>query len=255
MKANRNDLSIFQKFNFERSPVGIKFLYHKPEGIEPLKKHLALCEMLKEAQEKSEPFYMSRENENCFGNLVLGMNPPVDQVISYAKGGYVGPKFEIYQEPRANRRIYDYMPKLDSGICNYVAFSRLEALSFDPDVLILTTTISQAEIVLRAMCHSTGEALEPKFTPVLGCAWMFIHPYKTGKMNYTITGLGFGMKNRKVLPEGLMIISIPWDKLTMLTQNLQEMDWEPAPFKDTYEQFLERAERIQLEAVKEARNF
>ena len=29
----KNDFSVFQKFEFERPPVGIKFLLDKPEGI------------------------------------------------------------------------------------------------------------------------------------------------------------------------------------------------------------------------------
>lgn len=48
MKPLQTDLSIYGKFNFENPPVGVKYLFHKPEGIEPLDKSLALCEMLGE---------------------------------------------------------------------------------------------------------------------------------------------------------------------------------------------------------------
>jgi len=255
MRPLQTDLSIYKKFNFERPPIGIKFLYHKPEGIEQLDKSLALCEMIREAHQRGTPFYMSKENENCFGIIPLGMGFPIESITNYAEGGYVGPKFEIYQEPRANRRIYDYIPTLAKGTVNYVAFSPLDKLTFDPDVLILTATISQAEIVLRAMSHSTGEIWAPKATPVLACAWLFVYPYKSGKVNYLVTGLGFGMKNRKVLPEGLILISIPWDWIPTITQNLEDMDWVPGPFKDTYEQFLARCERIAGEVEEESQNF
>ncbi|MCX6010365.1 MAG: DUF169 domain-containing protein [Chloroflexi bacterium] len=255
MRPLQTDLSIYSKFNFERPPLGIKFLFHKPEGIEQLDKSLALCEMIREAHQRGTPFYMSKDNENCFGLIPLGMKFPIESVMTYAEAGEVGPKFEIYQEPRANRRIYDRIPRLAEGSVNYVAFSPLDKLTFDPDLLILTTTISQAEIVLRAMSHSTGEIWAPKTTPVLACAWLFVYPYKSGKVNYMVTGLGYGMKNRKVLPEGLMLISIPWDWIPTITQNLQEMDWVPGPFKDTYEEFLARAERIGGEVVKESQNF
>ena len=33
------------------------------------------------------------------------------------------------------------------------------------------------------------------------------------------------MKSRKLLPEGLMLISIPYDLLHMITENLQDMEW------------------------------
>jgi len=255
MSPLKTDLSMFRKFNFERPPIGIKFLYHKPEGIEQLDKKLALCEMLREAHQRKTPFYMSKENENCFGVLPLGMGFPIESVVNYAHFGAVGPKFEIYQEARANRRVYDHLPTLYKGSVNYVAFSQYDKLTFEPDVLILTATISQAEIVLRAMSHSTGEMWAPQMTPVLGCGWLFVYPYISGKVNYMVSGLGYGMKNRKVVPEGLILISIPWDWILTITQNLEDMDWVTGPFTDTYEQFLARAERLANEAVKEAENF
>ena len=42
MSENQQNLSIFNKFNFERPPVGVKFLFAKPEGIERLEKIIYL---------------------------------------------------------------------------------------------------------------------------------------------------------------------------------------------------------------------
>ena len=64
MSAEKRDYSIFDKFNFERKPVGVKYSLKKPDGIKPLDKSLGLCEMFKEAQ-TSHPFYASRENVQC----------------------------------------------------------------------------------------------------------------------------------------------------------------------------------------------
>ncbi|GAI86751.1 unnamed protein product [marine sediment metagenome] len=36
MRALQTDLSIYKKFDFEKPPVGVKFLFNKPEGIERL---------------------------------------------------------------------------------------------------------------------------------------------------------------------------------------------------------------------------
>jgi hypothetical protein len=38
MNQIQRDLLVFKKFNFERPPVGVKFLFKKPEGIERLNK-------------------------------------------------------------------------------------------------------------------------------------------------------------------------------------------------------------------------
>ena len=108
MQPMKQDLSIFNKFDFERPPVGVKFLFDKPEGIERIDKSLPLCEMIKEAQQRGTPFYLDKENENCFGKAVLGM----EDVPSFAESGQVGYKLEIYKEARANQRLYQYITKL-----------------------------------------------------------------------------------------------------------------------------------------------
>ena len=77
MRPLKQDLSIYRKFDFERQPVGVAFLSEKPEGITPLDKTLSFCEMVKEAQERDAPFYMSKENEDCFGAVILGMMEPI----------------------------------------------------------------------------------------------------------------------------------------------------------------------------------
>ena len=57
------------------------------------------------------------------------------------------------------------------------------------------------------------------------CAWVFVYPYMSGELNYTITGLGYGMRIKKLLPEGLFLISVPYDLIPMLIDNLKEIDW------------------------------
>jgi uncharacterized protein (DUF169 family) len=61
--------------------------------------------------------------------------------------------------------------------------------------------------------------------PVLGCAWLFVYPYLTGKINYSISGFGSGIARRKMTREGRIILTIPGDMLPMLVDNLHEMEW------------------------------
>jgi uncharacterized protein (DUF169 family) len=118
------------------------------------------------------------------------------------KAGEFGVALEIFQEPRANARIYQYVPQFPEGTVNYVAVSSLDKLTFDPDLLILVATPAQVEIVLRAMSYSTGEIWESKTTGVLGCAWIFVYPYQSGKINYMPTGMTFWGKALQQFPEG-----------------------------------------------------
>jgi len=246
----KQDLSIYQKFDFDFAPVAVKFLYYKPEGIKKLDKHMALCEMPREAGISEEPFYITKEEEDCVGKLPLGW---MGGMPKWAESGQIGDMFDIVQEPRANARFYQHFRELPEGVVNYVVFSRLDKCTFEPDLLILATKPSQAEIVLRAMSYSTGELWAPQSTTVLGCSWMFIYPYVTGKVNYMITGMHFGMKARKTMPEGYIMISIPYNWISTITENLQEMKWEiPAYTYETREAWMEDEEKMYVALAKKA---
>ena len=239
MSSIQQDLSIFNKFNFEKPPVGVKFLPTKPDGIERLDKILDFCEMLVEAQNGST-FYVTKENFTCIGPLLLGMvdGDPIFQ------SGQVGPKLEVFKEARANRRIYQFIPKLAKDTVNYVTFSPLGQLSFEPDVLIVTANPSQAEILLRASSYTTGKMWSSKGTHVAACAWLYIYPYISGELNFTITGITFGMRARRLFPEGLILLSIPWDLLPSMVENLQDMKWVLHSYTIGREEHKKKVKRI-----------
>ena len=240
MKPKSRDYSIFDKFNFERKPVGIKYLPYKPEGIQRLSKSLYFCQMFKEAQ-TSEPFYVQKEDFHCTEPLTLGMEDPDPILLS----GLVGETDDLYEELRANQKIYQLVPRMLKGSVKTVVFSPIDKLTFDPDVLVITTdNVDQARIILRASVYSTGETWSSKGTPVLACSWLYIYPYLTGEVNYTVTGLSMGMQTLKVLPQGLELISIPWTKLPMIMENLQKMSWHPISETITGEEHKKRFEKI-----------
>jgi len=131
----------------------------------------------------------------------------------------------IFEGPRAASRLYGYLPRIGKGVANFVAFSPLQNLSFDPDVLIILSETGQTEILLRAMSYKTGQMWTSQFSAAIGCAWLFAYPFTTGKLNYSITGLGHGMKRRKLFPEGKQLVAIPFDLLPSMLKTLQEMEW------------------------------
>ena len=102
---------------------------------------------------------------------------------------------------------------------------------------------------MRALVYSTGEAWSSKGTPVLACSWLYIYPYLTGEVNYMVTGMSMGMQTLQVLPQGLMLIAIPWQKLPMIMNNLRKMEWHPLSETITGEQhkarFAELLEEIE----------
>src|SRR4030067_3174693 len=51
MTLTKEDLAILDKFNFDVQPVSVKFMVRRPDMVERLNENMALCEMLKKAQE------------------------------------------------------------------------------------------------------------------------------------------------------------------------------------------------------------
>lgn len=231
------DLSILKKLDLKREPVGIKFLYSKPEGVDRLKKNLAICLMPEEAQ-NSGPFFVDSESFECAEPLFLGINNDDPASVSGQIGTKIG--LDIFQEARANRRVYEDLPTLKPGSCNYMIFSPLRDLDFSPDVLLVTAYTRQAEIILRSYTYSTGNMYISKTTPVIGCAWTFVYPYITGELNYVAEGLCFGHLARVVGEPGEISISIPFTQLKTMIGNLNEMTWELPAYSDGREGYNKR---------------
>jgi uncharacterized protein (DUF169 family) len=237
------DYSIFDKFNFERKPVGVKFSLGRPEGIELLDRPLAVCEMFAAAQ-TSKPFYATREQVQC-GQHIIGMLefPP----LMYS--GQLGPHFSMFKTPGANRRIYDYVPALPKDSSPYIFHSSMDQMTFEPDVVIFTANTRQAEIIMRASSFSDGKMWNAKGSTCLACAWIYAYPYLSGQINFSVSGLGFSMKARGVLPEGLMILSFPFDALPSLIDNLKVMEWEPYWFKLGRENFIKEVKALDARII------
>jgi uncharacterized protein (DUF169 family) len=232
--------------------VGVKFSFFRPDGIAQLSpdKNLSLCEMFKEAQVTGEPFYFSAENnETCVGKILLGMT----DMAPFAESGHIGVRLGIFKEARNNYNLYKYVEKMEKGIVNYVVFSAIEKLSYEPDVLVITAAPKQAEIILRAATYSTGEMYTSLTTPVMGCSWFLIYPFKTGKINYLMPSLVHGPKGRELYADDTIIISIPHQWIPTVAKNLREMEIHLSSHIDKQHYYSE-FEEILSDLAKESEN-
>ena len=227
MTLTRKDFAILDDFKFDIQPVAVKYFAKTPENIKRIDQKMTFCEMLVKAQ-KGDPFYSAPQDHTCgAGVYVLGQSDIENQYIN----GQFGSGLGVFCDERAASRIYHYIPKVEKHVINYVAFSPLEKLPFDPDVLLILAKTSQAEVLLRAMSYRTGQMWSSRYSAAIGCAWLLIHPYLKGEMNFIPTGLGFGMKRRKLFQEGFIFVSIPFDRLPYMLETLREMPWVPGPYK------------------------
>lgn len=243
MKPKTLNYAILDELALTRKPVGVKFLPYRPEGIERTQKNLNFCQMFVEAQ-TSAPFYVEKDDLHCVEPIILGMGP-IDPV---PLSGLVGEMDDLFEELRANQKIYYLIPRMLEGSVKSVVFSSVDQIAFDPDVLVITTDdMDQARTIMRASVYSTGEAWSSKGTPVLACSWLYLYPYLSGEVNYMVTGMSMGMQTLKVLPQGLMVIAIPWQKLPMILTNLEKMNWHPTSETITGEEHKKRFAAILAE--------
>lgn len=219
MSPKKLDYSVLDKFNFERKPVGVKFTIARPKGIPKLAKELNMCEMLREAQENGA-FYAG-DRWYCVGveEMILGIKDPEPVLVSGVFGGEEG----LFKGDNACRAMYRYLPTLPKGSVKYVAFAPLDKMTFEPDLLVITATIDQAQTLVRSINFSTGEPFVSKATPVVACSWIYIYPVVSGELNYVITGLGLGMQALNIFPPGLFLISVPFQRIPTMLDNLADM--------------------------------
>ena len=211
--------SALDVLGLEYPAVAVKFSATEPATLPRLGKRIALCEMLKEAQEAGA-FYASQTEQGCkAGSYVLGQ---IDH-DPLMEGGEIGPLLGVYETAEANRRVYHDMIRFPEGASPDTLFARLDRVDFDPDLLIVTARPTQAEVILRAHGFKTGAGWEARGTTVIGCACLYAYPYVTGKLNVLISGLHHGMRARQLFPEGLLFVSIPAPLMPEVLGNLAGM--------------------------------
>ena len=241
------DYSAFDKLNLERKPVGVKFTALKPEGIKHIPEKRVMCEMFYEAQE-GDPFYVQEDDFLCVEPVMLGMRDPETALVSGAAGGGAG----LFKEPRANRKLYQYVPRMPKNSVKYVSFASIDKLTFDPDVVIITANVKQARSILRSEGYTTGDGWSCHGTPVMACSRLYVYPVVTGKMNFTITGLSLGMEAINMqIPEGLFVISIPWNLMPTVLENLQDPNlyrsWRSSGREEHFKKFEDRLSQLRKE--------
>jgi uncharacterized protein (DUF169 family) len=219
----RNDYTPLLDLGLTLPPIGVKFSFFRPEGIPPLAEDaaLSLCEILKKAQTENRPFYFSKAHkETCVGKVLLGM----EDFAPFAESGQIGERLSVFEEARANQHFYQFVPKLDRNIVNYVAFSPADQLNFEPDVLVIAAPPEKAEVVMRAVTYSTGEMYRSSCTPVMGCAWFLLYPYKTQEVNFVVPALVHGPRGRELWPADTLLVSIPYRWIPTVLTNLTRME-------------------------------
>ena len=111
---------------------------------------------------------------------------------------------------------------------------------------------------LKGYRRHCSERLFPHFFAIaataLSCSWLYAYPYISGKVNYYVTGTGFGSLGREVFEPGWILLAIPYNWLRKIVQNLKEMKWELTAYTLGKEKFTEWEKGILTELARESQN-
>jgi len=252
LKGPIQDYSPLREAGLELPPVGVKFCFFRPDGIPrlPADRHLSLCEMLRYCQSENRPFYFSKEDdETCVGKILLGM----EDMAPFAESGQIGERLGVFDEARANQNLYQFVPKLERNTVNYVLFSPADQLSFEPDVLVVAAPPKKAEIIMRAVTYSTGAMYKSACTPVMGCAWLLLQPYKTGEVNFIVPALVHGLHGRELYPDDTLLIGVPYRWIPAVLSSLTRMEHR-LPSHESKKQYYDEFGQILSDLARESEN-
>jgi uncharacterized protein (DUF169 family) len=213
---------VLKKLELKSSPMAVKYTFFRPEGIEQLglESKRSFCEMFRYAQTTESAFYFNNKNtETCVGKFLLGM----EEMAPFAESGQIGPRLGVFDDARANQYFYQFVPRLEKATTNYVTFAPVSKVNFRPDVLVFSGTPEKLEPVLRAVTYSTGELYKSICTPVMGCSWFLIYPFKTGNVNFIVPTFVHGLHGRELFDSDEVIVSIPYQWIPTVIESLDEM--------------------------------
>jgi len=232
---------LFEKLNMEYPAVALKYHAVKPQNVPAYEgEKLAFCQYVKHAQVSENTFYITKDNDACYGKMSLGMIPKPAVTAS----GQAGYDFELYRAPIACQQLYQKLPVLVPGTVNYVQFAQVSICDFDPDLIMCVADIPQGDILMRATSFICGDLWESKSSPVISCAWMYAYPIISGKVNHITTGFYHGLKRRKAYPAGLRMIAIPYQKIDEVVTALEQMEWTTIAFREDEESKAELKKRM-----------
>jgi len=241
MIFSKEDLALLDKLNFPQKPVAVALVLEPPPGVERIDEKIRICDMVLRARQR-DPFYAGSEDHNCeAGWSVLGYGDPPQPFTS----GMFSAALKCFKTPRAGSRPYQLNPKLKKGEINYLAFSTLDKLTFEPDLLLLCTDGKSTLLTLRALVYSTGKVLESRVTLTMECAWYIAYPYITGEANHFVGSVGYATHRNAVWASGQVAVCIPRDLIPLVMDNLRELPWDP-PFYGPEGLEFKRQLRIKL---------
>jgi len=177
--------NIKEKLNLEFNPVAIRFVLHKkdiPNDIKRIDEKMRHCEMVQKAS-KGEAFYSTSEEQTCKGgSSAIGLEDLPENIAS----GEFYYNLGRFDSIGSAKRTIDAIPKIN--LHSYgIVYSPLEKASFVPDIVVMITNPTQAMKISQALIYTLGGRVEVDFSGIQSvCADAVAGPFVNKKPHITL---------------------------------------------------------------------
>ena len=222
--------TLIEILRLKGDPVALAWSMEPPFGTAPYEGALKLahCEFIQRSRFLGETFILSLDNnyQGCSGYSYIGLgDPPATLKTGYHHSRRPDGKPGIFGSPGASRRCLEKYYWVEPNTVKYFSCAPLSHCPFDPDVVTIIANPRACTYAIRAAIYYRGGTVSGETGPGT-CSSSWVAAYLTGEINYTTCGFGHGMKRRNLFPEGHQLVSIPFDMLPSILQNLQDMPWD-----------------------------
>lgn len=214
---------LIRLLQLKHPPITIGVSETPPRNLTRLDGKMAFCEMWKRALDGGA-FYATADNNDCLtGGYYLGL---IGENAREAVCDFLVNQVHAFKSREIVERYLNNVPMLEFGQLKTVCMSPLDAVSFEPSIIIIVCDPGQAMQLLWAYSYDTGEPVKG-YTGTATCRSTFIEPYLTGKPSFSLGDPGGRHFIQFTSDE--IVASIPAKLFRRMVENLsvQINDWKP----------------------------
>ncbi len=194
---------IKENLGLTKSPVAVKFVLRPediPEDIKKFEGSARHCELVQKASHGSI-FYATGEEQACKGGAAaLGLIEAPEKV----KTGEMYQSLGRFSSLGSAKRTMDEIPKIEKMMYALI-YAPLEKATFDPDVIVLICTPTQAMKLAQALVYTLGGRVEADFAGIQSiCADAVAGPFTRKRPNITL-GCSGSRKYADIQPDEVIV--------------------------------------------------
>lgn len=235
--------------NLSSSPVGVRFLSEQselPVDVRVLN-HYRYCQALMLAR-RGEHVLLDRHGIACPAAAAAFGFRPLPKELQSGRG-LVG--FGIVQDTAVGQRMFDHMPRLESGWLRQLHLYPLDHAEYEPDLVVVEDEVEKLMWIGLAYLNVIGGERVEASTAILqaACVDSTIIPYQEHRLNFSYGC--YGCRDATDIGQNEAALGFPADLLPAVGESLEYLAQKAIPTSRGKKAFaaIERREQEYLLSV------